>query len=34
MVTEQALRLTPAEVRDGLAANWRKWTGATNRLPA
>ena len=34
MVTEQALRLPLAEVRDGLATNWRKWTGATNRLPA
>jgi hypothetical protein len=28
MVTEQALRLSVAEVRESLAAQWRKWTGA------
>jgi hypothetical protein len=34
MATEQALRLPLREVRDGLATNWRKWTGATGRLPS
>ena len=34
MVTEQALLLPVAEVRDGLATHWRKWTGATGRLPS
>jgi hypothetical protein len=34
MVTEHALRLPLAELQEGLAGNWRKWTSATGRLPS
>jgi hypothetical protein len=34
MVTEDAVRLPLAELQEGLAGNWRKWTGATGRLPS
>jgi hypothetical protein len=34
MVSDQALRLPLAEIQEGLAGNWRKWTGASGRLPS
>jgi hypothetical protein len=34
MVSEDALRLPLAEMQQGLTANWRKWAGATGRLPS